>query len=188
VRKALYTTVDELFDRLLKVYAGETDAAVGCHLQPDPCPNWLWRLEWLDRLTLTMIDFYLVKEMYFSPANYNNLTPYAEGNSIAARYDAWRPGRPELGSYYSNHWFLEWISPATGNAYQLHLLTAPRDSDVWIYSKFDLDIFLTWGAEDLDGEDCHFVSPGLLQWRAVIDRIRKVETGPNMQANGTWPQ
>jgi len=56
-----------------------------------------------------MIDFFLVKEMGFSPANYNNLTPYAEGNPIVTRYYEWRPFRPELGSYYSNHWFLEWI-------------------------------------------------------------------------------
>jgi hypothetical protein len=71
-----------------------------------------------------------------------------------------------------------WISAETGSAYQLHLLTAPRDSDVWIYSKFDLDIYLTWGAEQLDGEDCHFVSPSLSHWRALIDRISKAESGP----------
>jgi hypothetical protein len=124
-----------------------------------------------------MIDFYLVKEMDFSSANYNNLTPYAEGNTNVARYYEWRPHRPELGSYYSNHWFLEWISAKTGNAYQLHLLTAPRDSDVWIYSKFDLDIYLTWGAEDLAGEDCHFVSPSLLHWRAIVDRVSEAESG-----------
>jgi hypothetical protein len=171
-------TVDELFERILKVHAGETSASIDCNLDPNPCPNWFERLEWTDRFTLTMIDFFLVAEMGFSPANYNNLTPYAESNPIAARYNKWRPVRPELGSYYSNHWFLEWTSAGTGNAYQLHLLTAPRDSDVWIYSKFDLDIYLTWGAERLEGEDCHFVSPSLSQWRALMDRISKVETGP----------
>src|SRR5208337_678463 len=141
--------------------------SVGCNLDPDPCPNWFRRLEWPDRFTITMIDFFLVEEMRFSRAIYNNLTPYYK----------WRPHRPELGSYYSNHWLLEWISAATGNAYQLHLLTAPRDSDTWIYSKFDLDIYLTWGAEQLGGEDCHFVSPGLSHWRALIDHISKVEDG-----------
>jgi hypothetical protein len=94
------------------------------------------------------------------------------------RYYEWRPLRPELGSYYSNHWFLEWISAKTGSAYRLHLLTAPRDSDVWIYSKRDLDIYLTWGAEQLDGEDCHFVSPSLSHWRALIDRISEAESEP----------
>jgi hypothetical protein len=171
-------TVDELFERIVKVHAGETSASIDCNLDPDPCPNWFERLEWTDRFTLTMIDFFLVAEMGFSPANYNNLTPYAESNPIVARYNEWRPVRPELGSYYSNHWFLEWTSAGTGNAYQLHLLTAPRDSDVWIYSKFDLDIYLTWGAERLEGEDCHFVSPSLSQWRVLMDRISKVETGP----------
>jgi hypothetical protein len=169
-------TVDELFERISQVHAGETSAAVGCSLDPDPCPNWLGRLEWPDRLTITMIDFFLVEEMGFSPAHYSNLTPYADGNPTMTRYYEWRPVRPELGSYYSNHWFLEWISAETGNAYQLHLLTAPRDSDVWTYSKFDLDIFLTWGAKHLDGEDCHFVSPGLPHWRAVIDHISKAES------------
>ncbi len=171
-------TVDELFERILSVHAGETSASIGCHLEPNPCPNWLWRLEWPDRYTLGMIDFFLVEEMGFTPANYNDLTPYAESNPILTRYDEWRPLRRELGSYYSNHWFLEWISEGTGNAYQLHLLTAPRDSDVWIYSKFELDIFLTWGAERLDGEDCHFVSPNLSHWRTLIDRISKSENGP----------
>jgi hypothetical protein len=171
-------TVDELFERIVKVHAGETSASIDCNLDPDPCPNWFERLEWPDRFTLMMIDYFLVAEMGFSPANYNNLTPYAESNPIVARYNEWRPVRPELGSYYSNHWFLEWTSAGTGNAYQLHLLTAPRDSDVWIYSKFDLDIYLTWGAERLEGEDCHFVSPSLSQWRALMDRIGKVETGP----------
>jgi hypothetical protein len=125
-----------------------------------------------------MMDFFLVAETGFSPASYNDLTPYAEENLTVSRYREWRPLRPELGSYYSNHWFLEWMSAATGNAYQLHLLTAPRNSDTWIYSKFDLDIYLTWGAEHLDGEDCHFVSPSLLQWRALIDYISKTESGP----------
>ena len=170
-------TVDELFERISKVHFGETSASIGCNLEPDPCPSWFSRLEWLDRCTLTMIDFFLVKEMGFSAANYNNLTPYAEGDPTMTRYYKWRPLRPELGSYYSNHWFLEWISAKTENAYQLHLLTAPRDSDVWIYSKFDLDIFLTWGAEHLDGEDYHFVSPSLSHWRALIDHISKAESG-----------
>jgi hypothetical protein len=173
-----YMTVDELFERISQVHAGETSASVGCNLDPEPCPDWFWRLEWPDRFTITMIDFFLVEEMGFSPANYNNLTPYADGNPITTRYYQWRPLRPALGSYYSNHWFLEWISAETGNAYQLHLLTAPRDSDVWIYSKFDLDIYLTWGAEHLGGEDCHFVSPILSHWRTLIDHIRKVENGP----------
>lgn len=168
-------TVDELFERVSKVHAGETTASVDCNLDPEPCPSWFWRLEWADRFTLTMIDFFLVQEMDFSQADYNNLTPYAEGDPIATRYYQWRPLRPELGSYYSNHWFLEWCSVETGNAYQLHLLTAPRDSDVWIYSKFDLDIYLTWGAVHLDGEDCHFVSPSLSQWRALVDRIIETE-------------
>jgi hypothetical protein len=178
MRKVAYMTVDDLFERILKVHMGDTSASIGCNLDPDPCPNWFWRLEWPDRFTITMIDFFLVEEMGFSPAIYNNLTPYAEVNPVAARYYEWRPLRPELGSYYSNHWFLEWISAGTGNAYQLHLLTAPRDSDVWIYSKFDLDIFLTWGGEHLDGEDCHFVSPSLSHWRTLIERIGKVESGP----------
>jgi len=169
-------TLDDLFERILKVHAGDTSASVGCNLDPDPCPNWFWRLEWPDRFTVTMIDFFLVEEMRFSRAIYNNLTPYAEGNPIVTRYYKWRPHRPELGSYYSNHWFLEWISAATGYAYQLHLLTAPRDSDTWIYSKFDLDIYLTWGAEELGGEDCHFVSPGLSHWRALVDHISKAES------------
>jgi len=30
----------------------------------------------------------------------------------------------------------------------------------------------------LDGEDCHFVSPSLSHWRALIDRISKAESGP----------
>ena len=171
-------TVDELFERILEVHAGETSASIGYNLEPAPCPNWFWRLEWQDRYTLTMIDYFLVEAMGFIPAKYNNLTPYAESNPIATRYCEWRPLRPELGSYYSNHWILEWSSHKTGNAYQLHLLTAPRDSDVWIYSKFDLDIFLTWGAQNLDGEDCHFVSPGLSHWRAIIDRISRSEDGP----------
>ena|ERR1700730_3295561 len=178
MRKVKYMTVDELFERISQVHAGETSASIDCNRDPDPCPNWFSRLEWPDRFTLTMIDFFLVEEMGFSPASYNNLTPYAEGDPIMTRYYQWRPVRPELGSYYSNHWFLEWISAKTGNAYQLHLLTAPRDSDVWIYSKFDLDIFLTWGAEHLGGEDCHFVSPILSHWRTLIDHIRKVENGP----------
>jgi hypothetical protein len=138
-------TVDDLFERILKVHAGDTSASFGCNLDPDPCPNWFWHLAWPDRFTLTMIDFFLLEVMGFSQANYNNLTPYAEGNPIVTRYYKWRHYRPELGSYYTNHWFLEWISAATGNAYQLHLLTAPRDSDIWIYSKFDLDIFLNLG-------------------------------------------
>jgi hypothetical protein len=177
MRKVKYMTVDELFERLSKVHAGETSASIGCNLDPDPCPSWFSRLEWRDRFTLTMIDFFLVEEMGFSPANYNNLTPYTENNPIVARYYEWRPIRPELYNSYSNHWFLEWISAETGNAYQLHLLTAPRASDVWIYSKCDLDIYLTWGAEHLDGEDCHFVSPSLSHWRTLIDRISKVENG-----------
>ena len=74
--------------------------------------------------------------------------------------------------------YIEWISAETGNTYQLHLLTAPRDSDVWMYSKFDVDIYLTWGAEHLDGEDCHGISPSLSHWRALIDRISKAESGP----------
>ena len=168
-------TVDELFERISKVHFGETSASIGCNLEPDPCPNWFWRLEWEDRYTLTMIDFFFYKKMGFSQAQYNNLTPYAEGELIATRYCKWRPLRPELGSYYSNHWFLEWTSVGTGNAYQVHLLTAPRDSEVWIYSKFDLDIFLTWGAERLDCEDCHFVSPSLVQWRALVDRVSEAE-------------
>jgi hypothetical protein len=171
-------TVDDLFERILKVHAGETCASIGYILEPNPGPNWLSRLEWPDRFTLSMIDFFLVEGMGFSPAIYNDLTPYTEDNHILTRYYKWRPLRPELGSYYSNHWFLEWISAKTGNAYQLHLLTAPRDSEVWIYSKFELDIYLTWGAEHLDGEDCHFISPSLSHWRAVIDHISKVESGP----------
>jgi hypothetical protein len=173
-------TVDQLFERIAKVHAGETSASIGCHLEPNPSPHWLWRLEWPDRFTLSMIDFFLVEEMSFSPANYNDLTPYAGGSPNLTRYYKWRPLRPELGSYYSNHWFLEWISSETGNAYQVHLLTAPRDSEVWTYSKFELDIFLTWGAEHLDGEDCHFVSPNLSQWRTLIDHISKVESGPTV--------
>jgi hypothetical protein len=168
-------TVDELFERIFKVHAGETSASSGCNRDPDPCPDWFSRLEWPDRFTLTMIDYFLVEEMGFSPANYNNLTPYAEGNPTLTRYYEWRPLRPELGSYYSNHWFLEWISGKTGKAYQLHLLTAPRDSDVWIYSKFDLDIYLTCCAKDLEGEDCHFISPTLPHWRVLIDRISRAE-------------
>ena len=168
-------TLDVLFERILKVHAGETSASDGCNRQPDPCPNWFWRLEWPDRFVLTMVDFFLVDEMDFSPANYANLTPYAEDDPIATRYHEWRPIPPKLGSYYSNHWYLEWISADTRNAYQLHLLTAPRDSDIWIYSKFELDIYLTWGGEHLDGEDCHFMSPNLLDWRALIDRISKLE-------------
>jgi hypothetical protein len=168
-------TVDELFERISKVHLGETSASIGCHLEPDPCPNWFGRLEWEDRYTLTMIDFFFYEKMGFSRAKYNNLTPYAEGEPIATRYYQWRPIRPELGSYYSNHWFLEWTSEGTGNAYQVHLLTAPRDSEVWIYSKFDLDVFLTWGAERLDCEDCHFVSPSLVQWRVLVDRVSEAE-------------
>jgi hypothetical protein len=171
-------SVDELFERISKVHSGETQVSVGCNLEPNPCPNWLWRLEWPDRFTLSMVDFFLVGEMGFSPAIYGDLTPYAEGNPIQTRYCEWRPLRTELGSYYSNHWFLEWMRSKTGNAYQLHLLTAPRDSDVWVYSKFDLDIYLTWGAEHLNGEDCHFVSPNLSQWRVLVDHILKAENGP----------
>jgi hypothetical protein len=170
-------TVDELFERISKVHVGETSASVGCNLDPDPCPDWFWRLEWTDRFTLMMIDFFFVEEMGFCQAKYNNLTPYAEGDPSTTRYYQWRPLRPELGSYYSNHWFLEWTSLGTGNAYQVHLLAAPRDSDVWIYSNFDLDVYLTWGAERLDGEDCHFVSPSLSQWRALVDRIDEAEKG-----------
>jgi hypothetical protein len=170
-------TVDELFERLLKVHAGETSASVGCNLDPDPCPSWFNRLEWMDRYTLTMLDYFHVAEMAFNQAIYNNLTPYAEDNPIATRYSLWRPIRQELGSYYSNHWILEWTSTETGNAYQVHLLTAPRDSDVWIYSKFDLDIYLTWGAKHLEGEDCHFITPSLSHWRTLIDRISKLESG-----------
>ena len=55
---------------------------------------------------------------------------------------------------------------------------APRDSEVWIYSKFDLDIYLTWGGEHLAGEDCHFISPSLSHWRTLLDRIHMAET-PN---------
>jgi len=168
-------TLDELFERISKVHSGEISASIGCNLDPEPCPNWFARLEWTDRFILTMIDFFLVQEMSFSAAKYNNLTPYAEANPIATRYHEWRPNCPELGSYYSNHWFLEWVSTETGNAYQLHVLTAPRDSDIWIYAKFDLDIYLTWGAERLDGEDCHYISPSLSHWRVLIDRISKVE-------------
>lgn len=170
-------TVDELFERIQKVHAGETSASFGCNLDPDPCPAWFQRLEWPDRFTVTMIDFFLVEEMGFSPASYNNLTPYAEDDTIVTRYREWRPLRPELGSYYSNHWFLEWTSGKTGNAYQLHLLLAPRDSEVWIYSKFELDIYLTWGGEHLDGEDCHFISPSLSHWRTLVDQLRTVESG-----------
>jgi hypothetical protein len=169
-------TVDELFERISKVHAGETDASVGYSLEPDPCPSWLWRLEWSDRFALGMIDFFFVEEMGFSPANYNDLTPYAEGNPLPTRYCEWRPIRPELGSYYSNHWLLEWTGTKTENAYQLHLLAAPRDSEMWKYSKFDLDIFLTWGTKNLEGEDCHFVSPDISQWRLIVDRIDKLES------------
>ena len=168
-------TADILFERILKVHAGETSASTGCNLQPEPCPNWFLRLEWPDRFVLTMVDFFLVDEMDFSPANYANLTPYAEDDPIVTRYHEWRPIPPKLGSYYSNHWYLEWISAETRNAYQLHLLTAPRDSDIWIYSKFELDLYLTWGGKRLDGEDCHFMSPNLLHWRALVDHIGKVE-------------
>jgi hypothetical protein len=168
--------LDDLFDRIFKVHAGDTSASTGCNLDPDPCPDWFSRLEWLDRFTLTMIDFFLVEEMGFSPAQYNNLTPYADGNPTLTRYYKWRPYCPELGSYYTNHWFLEWISKVTGNAYQLHILTAPRDSAIWIYSKFDLDIFLTWGDERLGGEDCHFLSPKLPHWRTLIERIIHTES------------
>jgi hypothetical protein len=170
-------TVNELFARILKVHAGETSASIGCMLEPDPCPDWFWRLEWPDRFVLTMINFFLVEEMNFSRANYGNLTPYAEDNAMVTRYHEWRPVPPKLGSYYSNHWYFEWISAETGSAYQLHLLTAPRDSDIWIYSKFDLDIYLTWGGEQLDGEDCHFISPSVPHWRALVDRISTVESG-----------
>ena len=104
-------SVDELFERISKVHSGETQASVGCNLEPDPCSNWLWRLEWPDRFTLSMVDFFLVGEMGFSPAIYGDLTPYAEGNPIQTRYCEWRPLRTELGSYYSNHWFLEWMRP-----------------------------------------------------------------------------
>jgi hypothetical protein len=44
-----------------------------------------------------------------------------------------------------------------------------------------LDIFLTWGDEDLDGEDCHFLAPSLPHWRALIDRIIQTEGGPKAQ-------
>src|SRR5258708_30425268 len=91
MKKLTYMTVDELFERLSKVHAGETSVSIGCNLDPDPCPNWFWRLEWPDRFTLTMIDFFLVREMGFSPANYNNLTLYADGNPIVTRYYEWRP-------------------------------------------------------------------------------------------------
>jgi hypothetical protein len=168
-------TTDELFERISKVHVGEISASIGCSTEPDPCPDWVSRLEWMDRLTLSMVDSFLVNEMRFSPATYNDLTPYAAGNPDVTRYYKWRPYRPVLGSYYSNHWFLEWISAETGNAYQLHLLTAPRDSEVWIYSKFDLDIYLTWGAERLDSEECHFLSPSLTHWRALIGRIISAE-------------
>jgi len=110
-------TADILFERILKVHAGETSASTGCNLQPEPCPNWFLRLEWPDRFVLTMIDFFLVEEMDFSPANYANLTPYAEDDPIVTRYHEWRPIPPKLGSYYSNHWYLEWISAETRNAY-----------------------------------------------------------------------
>src|ERR1700730_3918282 len=142
-------TVDELFERISKVHVGETDASIGCNLEPEPCPNWFWRLEWEDRYTLTMIDFFFVEEMGFNRANYNNLTPYAEGDPIATRYYKCRHLRRELGSYSSNQLFLQWTSTTTRNAYYLHLLTGTRHSDLWIYSKFDLDIFLTWGAAQL---------------------------------------
>src|SRR5262249_41583018 len=92
-------TVDELFARILKVHAGETNASIGCNLEPDPCPNWFWRLERPDRFTITMINFFLVEEMDFSRPNYGNLTPYAEDNPIVTRYHEWRPIRPTLGSY-----------------------------------------------------------------------------------------
>jgi hypothetical protein len=169
-------TLDDLFERIFKVHAGDTGASTGCNLDPDPCPDWFSRLEWLDRFTLTMIDFFLVEEMGFSPAHYNNLTPYADGNPTLTRYYKWRPYCPELGTYYTNHWFLEWISKVTRNAYQLHILTAPRDSAIWIYSKFDLDIFLTWGDERLGGEDCHFLSPKLPHWRSLIEHIIHTES------------
>ena len=170
-------TADELFEQISKLHAGEISASVGYDLEPNPCPSWLWRLEWMDRCTLSMIDFYLVKEQGLSPAIYSNLTPYAEENTIATHYNKWRPLRPELGSYYSNHWFLEWTSPKTETAYQLHLLTAPRDSDIWIHSNFELDIYLTWGIEDLEGEDCHFISPSLPHWRILMDRICMIDNG-----------
>ena len=175
-------TVDELFERISKVHVGETDVSAGYSLEPDPCPNWLWRLEWSDRLTLGMLDFFFVAEMGFSPANYYDLTPYAEDNPLPARYCKWRPTRSELGSYYSNHWFLEWLSAGNQNAYQLHLLAAPRDSDMWKNSKFDLDTFLTWGSEDLRAEDCHFLSPGLSQWRLLVEHIGKLESGPDQRS------
>jgi hypothetical protein len=38
-----------------------------------------------------------------------------------------------------------------------------------------LDIYLTWGAEHLAGEDYHFVSPSLSHWRALIEGISKAE-------------
>jgi hypothetical protein len=171
-------TVDELFERISKVHAGETEASVGYSLEPNPSPNWLWRLEWPDRFTLGMIDFFFVTEMGFNPANYNDLTPYAENNSLPNRYCEWRPIRQGLGNYYSNHWFLEWINTGNGVAYQLHLLTAPRDSEMWKNYKFDLDIFLTWGRKDLEGEDCHFLAPSLSQWRLVIDHIGRLEGAP----------
>ena len=170
-------TVDNLFERILQVHAGDSGACTGCSLDPDPCPDWFWRLEWPDRFTLTMINFFLVEEMGLSPGDCNNLTPDADGDPSMTRYYKWRPYRPGLGSYYSNHWFVEWLSMSTGNAYQLHLLAAPRDSDVWIYAKFDLDIYLTWGNERIDGEDCHFLSPSLSHWRVLIDRIIQAESG-----------
>jgi hypothetical protein len=171
-------TVNELFERIQRVHAGETGASVGYNLELDPCPSWLLRLEWPDRFSLTMINFFLVKELRLRPAICCNPPQYAEeDNPIVTRYHRWRPNSGALGSYYSDHWYLEWTSAETGNAYQLHLLAAPRDSAVWIYAKFELDIFLTWGGEHLDGEDCHFMSPTLLQWHTLVDRIGAVESG-----------
>jgi hypothetical protein len=168
-------TIDALFERMSKVLTGEASAGTGCN-ELNPCPPWFRRLELPDRLALTMINSFLVAEMHFSRADYGDLTPEAEKDPIQTRYREWRPIRPKLGSYYSNHWYLEWISAETGTAFQLHLLTAPRDSNIWIYAQFDLDIYLTWGGQRLDGEDCHFISPGLSHWRAVVDHISIVES------------
>jgi hypothetical protein len=41
-----------------------------------------------------------------------------------------------------------------------------------------LDIFLAWGDEHLDGENCHFLAPRLLHWRTLIKRIIQTESGP----------
>ena len=169
-------TIDAVFERMSKVLTGEASVCNSCNLELHPCPPWFRRLELPDRLALTMINSFLVAEMHFSRADYGDLTPGAEEAPIVTRYRKWRPVRPKLGSYYSNHWYLEWISTETGTAFQLHLLTAPRDSNVWIYGQFDLDIYLTWGGQHLDGEDCHFILPSLSHWRAVVDHISTVES------------